>query len=38
MSAAPTPSLSKPSNDVDGHEDFTMRLYAINVDDEVLQS
>lgn len=38
MSAAPTPGLGKSLNDVDGHEDVTMRLYAINVDDEVLQS
>ena len=38
MSAAPTPGLSKPLNVVDGHEDFTMRLYAINVDDKVLES
>ena len=38
MSAAPTPALSEPLSEVGGYEDLTMGLYAINVDDEVLQS
>lgn len=37
MSAAPTPGLSEPLHEVGGTGDFTMGLYAINVDDEVLQ-
>ena len=38
MSAAPTPGLSEPLSEVGGNKDLTMGLYAINVDDEVLQS
>ena len=37
MSAAPTPGLGEPLSEIGGHEDLTMGLYAINVDDEVLQ-
>lgn len=38
MSVAPTPGLSKPLSEVGGCKDLTMGLYAINVDDEFLQS
>ena len=38
MSAAPTPGPSEPLSKVGDYEDLTMGLYAINVDDEVLQS
>ena len=37
MSAAPTPRLDEPMSEIGGHEDLTMGLYTINVDDEVLQ-
>ena len=38
MSAAPTPGPSEPLSKAGDYDDLTMRLYAVNIDDEVLQS